>query len=77
MIVAEVDGGDEAERERIAEDVREHINHGSDVVVQRVHLVGKGWLVKTSSGKVSRSANREKYLSEIGVNQSGENLKIP
>jgi fatty-acyl-CoA synthase len=77
VIVAEVDSGDEAERERIAEDVRERINHGSDVVVQRVHLVGKGWLVKTSSGKVSRSANREKYLSEIGGNKSGENLKIP
>jgi len=26
--------------------------------------VERGWLLKTSSGKVARSANREKYLSE-------------
>jgi acyl-CoA synthetase (AMP-forming)/AMP-acid ligase II len=29
-----------------------------------VHIVPPGWLLKTSSGKVARSANREKYLSE-------------
>jgi len=70
VIVAEVDIENEVERERIAEDIRERINHGSDVAVQRVHLVGKGWLVKTSSGKVSRSANREKFLVEVEKNQT-------
>jgi hypothetical protein len=29
-----------------------------------VRIVDSRWLLKTSSGKVARSANREKYLAE-------------
>jgi hypothetical protein len=36
-------------------------------VLRYVHLVGAHWLVKTSSGKIARSANREKFLDEINV----------
>ncbi len=64
-IVAEVDSQDPQERERIAEAVRRTVNQGSAIAVRRVHLVDAGWLVKTSSGKTARGANREKYLKEI------------
>jgi fatty-acyl-CoA synthase len=65
VLVAEVDSADEDERAQIANDVRQRINRGSDVAVRYVHLVGPRWVLKTSSGKVARAANREKYLSEI------------
>jgi fatty-acyl-CoA synthase len=31
--------------------------------VTYVHLVGERWLIKTSSGKIARAANREKWLA--------------
>ena len=61
-VVAEVDAVDRAEREPIAEAIRRNVTQGSDVALRRVLLVEPGWLIKTSSGKVARSANREKYL---------------
>ncbi|NJL56360.1 fatty acyl-AMP ligase, partial [bacterium] len=30
-----------------------------------VHVVGPKWLVKTSSGKVARRANRQKFIDEV------------
>jgi hypothetical protein len=64
-LVAEVDSTDEAERQRVADAIRQRINKGSDVAVRVVHLVGPRWVLKTSSGKVARAANREKYLAEV------------
>lgn len=64
VIVAEAEGDDAAERERVAEAVRQHITRNSDVAVRQVVLVDARWLVKTSSGKVARGANKEKFLSE-------------
>jgi hypothetical protein len=31
-----------------------------------VRVVGEKWIVKTSSGKTARSANKEKFLRELG-----------
>jgi acyl-CoA synthetase (AMP-forming)/AMP-acid ligase II len=64
VIVAEAEKEDEDERERVAEAVRQHITRNSDVAVRQVVLVDSRWLIKTSSGKVARSANKEKYLNE-------------
>jgi acyl-CoA synthetase (AMP-forming)/AMP-acid ligase II len=68
VVVAEMDedqlAGDEQARYALADAVRQHINRGSDVAVRQVHLVGPRWVLKTSSGKVARAANREKYLAE-------------
>lgn len=64
-VVAEVETTDEAERQRLAEAIRQRVNSGSDVALRVVHLVGPRWVLKTSSGKVARLANREKYLAEI------------
>jgi acyl-CoA synthetase (AMP-forming)/AMP-acid ligase II len=64
VVVAEADTEVETERQAIGDAVRLRINQGSDVAVRRVQVVGPRWVLKTSSGKVARSANREKYLAE-------------
>jgi acyl-CoA synthetase (AMP-forming)/AMP-acid ligase II len=48
--------------ERISNELRQQVTRGSEIALRHVHLVERGWLLKTSSGKVARSANREKYL---------------
>ncbi len=37
-----------------------------DVTLADVRLVEKGWVIKTSNGKLARPANREKYLRAFG-----------
>jgi acyl-CoA synthetase (AMP-forming)/AMP-acid ligase II len=64
VLVAEADTTDEGARRRIADEIREIVNRGSDVALRYVRIVDPRWLLKTSSGKVARSANREKYLAE-------------
>ncbi len=65
ILVAEVDTQDEAERQRISDQIRAVVTRGSAIALQHVYLVNPAWMVKTSSGKNSRYANREKYLQEI------------
>jgi acyl-CoA synthetase (AMP-forming)/AMP-acid ligase II len=65
VLVAEVETDDPAERQKIADGIRASVTRGSAVALRYVHMVGKHWLVKTSSGKTARSANREKFLKEM------------
>ncbi|MCC7361776.1 MAG: AMP-binding protein [Anaerolineales bacterium] len=73
VVVAEVDELDvtdpatEEARAALANAIRRHINQGSDVAVRQVRLVGPKWVLKTSSGKTARAANREKYLAETAA----------
>jgi acyl-CoA synthetase (AMP-forming)/AMP-acid ligase II len=65
VLVAEAEQEEMAsgsEAARLANDIRQRINQGSDVVARAVKIVGRGWLIKTSSGKIARNANRDKYL---------------
>jgi acyl-CoA synthetase (AMP-forming)/AMP-acid ligase II len=48
----------------LADAVRGHITKNSDVAVRVVKIVAANWLYKTSSGKIARMANKEKYLAE-------------
>ncbi len=64
VVVAEVDVDDPAARKRIARDIRQMVARKSAVTVSYVKLVGPKWLIKTSSGKIARAANREKWLAE-------------
>jgi hypothetical protein len=50
---------------RIGEEIRRYVSQGSAVALRQVHLVARGWLVKTSSGKIARGANREKWMGEV------------
>ncbi len=67
VIVAEVDTEDQAERDRIADGIRAVVTRGSAIALRYVHLVGPKWLIKTSSGKTARGANKEKFMKELGL----------
>jgi len=62
-IVAESDKSDPEERRQIAIQIRDHVTRNSDIAVRYVEVVDRKWLIKTSSGKIARNANREKYIS--------------
>jgi len=73
LIVAEVDGENTEERQAIANEIRRKVTRNSAVALRFVQVVGRNWLLKTSSGKIARSANREKYLEMVrGRPESGE-----
>lgn len=63
-VVAEVSTDDDNERRTIAREIRQEVARQSMVNVSFVHLVGPKWLRKTSSGKIARGANRDKWLKE-------------
>jgi acyl-CoA synthetase (AMP-forming)/AMP-acid ligase II len=65
VLVAEVDLNDPVELQKIADGIRATVTRGSAVALRYVHLVRHPWLVKTSSGKTARSANRDKFLKEM------------
>jgi fatty-acyl-CoA synthase len=48
----------------LADAIRQRINRGSDVALRWIRVVERGWLLKTSSGKIARGANRDKFLAE-------------
>lgn len=65
VIITEVDSDDEGEHQRIADLLRAHVTKNSAIALRYVKVVGPKWIVKTSSGKTARSANREKFLREL------------
>ena len=64
-VVCEVDTDDIEQQAQIGREIRMRIVQTADVTARYVHLVGSKWLLKTSSGKVARGANRQKFLDEI------------
>ena len=65
-IVAEVDTEDADSRRAIGRAIRRALAEQAGLSPAYVHLVGPKWLLKTSSGKLARAANREKWLAERG-----------
>jgi fatty-acyl-CoA synthase len=65
-VVAEVEREDPVERQAIGAAIRQALVAQIGVVASYVHLVGPKWLLKTSSGKIARAANREKWRAERG-----------
>lgn len=67
ILIAEIDQYEnmpETDRENISTLIRQRVTQGSDVALRFVKLVERNWLLKTSSGKIARTANRDKYLQE-------------
>ncbi|MHC1784647.1 MAG: AMP-binding protein [Anaerolineaceae bacterium] len=58
------------DRQSISRDLRKRVVQQMEATLSDVYLVGHKWLIKTSSGKIARSANREKYLEEIRKKKS-------
>lgn len=70
VIIAEVEDEISAsadQSEKAANTIRQYITRNSDISLRYVKLVPRGWLLKTSSGKVARSANRDKYMAELNA----------
>ena len=74
VIIAEIEqetllqsAGGKKQLTAIADEIRGRVTRGSDVALRYVKLVGKDWLIKTSSGKIARLANRAKYLAELAT----------
>jgi fatty-acyl-CoA synthase len=64
-LICEVTASQPDERRRVELEIRERLSRQADVTARRVILKHQGWLVKTTSGKMARAANREKYLNEL------------
>ncbi|NWG16391.1 MAG: AMP-binding protein [Chloroflexi bacterium] len=64
-IVAETDTDDLDARADIMREIRARVAQSTDVTARYVHLVEAKWLIKTSSGKVARRANRERFIEAV------------
>lgn len=61
VVIAESDLDDAEKRTKVANAIRQSVTKGSDIALRYVEVVDRDWLIKTSSGKIARAANREKY----------------
>ncbi len=66
VMVAEIDSTEAADRESVADQIRRHVTKHSAIALRQVKVVGPKWIIKTSSGKTARAANRDMYLREFG-----------
>jgi acyl-CoA synthetase (AMP-forming)/AMP-acid ligase II len=57
-------------RKQVNKAIRQEVARQSMVTVSYVQLVGPKWLIKTSSGKIARAANRDKWLAQRQKNQN-------
>jgi fatty-acyl-CoA synthase len=67
VMVCELEDGElpPHERKTLEMELRRRVLQQSDIAISDVRFVERRWLIKTSSGKISRSANRDKYLHEF------------
>lgn len=65
VIIAESDSDDPGEQQKIADAIRLHVTKNSAIALRHVRVVGPKWILKTSSGKTARTANKEKFLREL------------
>ena len=65
VIIAEVDSEDPAEQQKVADAIRVHVTKNSAIALRHVKVVDSKWILKTSSGKTARAANKEKFLKEL------------
>jgi acyl-CoA synthetase (AMP-forming)/AMP-acid ligase II len=65
-VVAETESAEEAARSVLRRRVVEAATE-LDITISRVYLVPPRWLIKSSSGKPSRSANRARALDELSA----------
>jgi fatty-acyl-CoA synthase len=65
VVVAEIEPGFEERTREVGEIIRRQVTQSTAIALRHVYLVNGFWLIKTSSGKIARVANKEKYLSEM------------
>ena len=62
-VVVETDVADPEQRAEIDRSIRRAITQHASVAVSFVDVINERWIIKTSSGKTSRTANRRKWLA--------------
>lgn len=67
VVVAESDGHDGPDKGRIVLEIRQRILAGFQIGNFEVSLVPRQWLVKSTSGKIARNANRQKWLEKVNT----------
>ncbi|MCZ6662315.1 MAG: AMP-binding protein [Actinobacteria bacterium] len=67
VVIAESDHHDNDSARALVQDIRQRILAAFQIANFEVRLVPKGWLVKSTSGKMARGANREKWLNGKGA----------
>jgi acyl-CoA synthetase (AMP-forming)/AMP-acid ligase II len=72
VLVAEVDTKNTVEQQKIGDLIREHITRNSAIVLRYVRVVPPKWILKTSSGKTARAANKEKFLKELETQEKNK-----
>lgn len=65
VVVAEIEPSYSDQEKSIGEEIRKRVTQSTAVALRHVFLVDEMWLIKTSSGKTARNANKTKYLKEI------------
>jgi acyl-CoA synthetase (AMP-forming)/AMP-acid ligase II len=65
VVIAELEPGYEDQSQPISGRIRQQVTQSTAVALRQVYLVNGFWLIKTSSGKIARAANKEKYLAEL------------
>lgn len=64
VLIAETELLSEQEKNIIVKEVKKKISEDLNLLLKEVYLVPLKWLVKTTSGKISRNENKRKYLKE-------------
>ncbi|MEP0763213.1 MAG: AMP-binding protein [Chloroflexota bacterium] len=72
-VICEVDTEDPDAHAAITRAIRTRVAQTTDATARYVHLVGPRWLLKTSSGKIARAANRQKFIEQV-LSQNSEGL---
>lgn len=67
IVVAETEAADSAVHSRISAEIKRLVLENLNLSVARVVLVKPKWLLKTSSGKINRAANADKYRSHLEI----------
>ena len=65
VLVCEMNGVEPSQHKQVENELRQRVLHHVGIALSDVRLVEQRWLLKTSSGKLPRSLNREKYLQEF------------
>lgn len=64
IVVAEISRCANVDGRVLQREIKQLILDHTAILARQVRLVEEGWLVKTTSGKISRSLNRDKYFRE-------------
>ena len=64
VLIAETEIDSEEMKSKIMKEIKKRVSEELNLNLREVYLVPLRWLIKTTSGKISRTENKNKYLKE-------------